>query len=275
MEDSFKDWPIGVFDSGIGGLTVVRELLQVMPHEDIIYFGDTARLPYGSKSNKLIMRYSIENSIFLNSKNVKMIVIACNTSSAVSCDYLRSFIKLPVIGVIECGALGAVRTTKNKNVGVIGTRSTVNSSAYTKAINNLDPEIRVWGLATPLLVHLVEENWVEKPVTRAILEEYLNPLLKNGIDTLILGCTHYPLLKEQIRTIIGNDISLVDSSQEVALLVLNTLKIQNILSPGKEKGKLEVFLSDMHPEYLKWASQLLRQDISATLVEPGETASVF
>lgn len=158
MDEASRNCPIGVFDSGIGGLTVVKELLRIMPFEDIIYFGDTARLPYGSKSNRLITRYSVENSIFLNSQKVKMIVIACNTASAASADYLRSFIKLPVIGVIECGALGAVRLTRNKRVGVIGTKSTVSSGAYSKTINNLDPEIKVFELATPLLVHLVEES---------------------------------------------------------------------------------------------------------------------
>jgi len=272
MDDALRCRPIGVFDSGIGGLTVVKELIQIIPHEDIVYFGDTARLPYGSKSNRLIMRYSVENSIFLNSKNVKMIVIACNTASAVSCDYLRSFIKPPVIGVIECGALGAVRVTRNKRVGIIGTRSTINSNAYTKALNNLDPEIKVFGLPTPLLVHLVEENWIENKITREILEEYLKPLLENNIDTLILGCTHYPLLKEQIQKITGSEVSLIDSSQEVALLVLNTLKIQNILSLKKERGILNIFLSDMYPEYIKWAKELLGQEISATLVEPGESS---
>lgn len=266
MDEASRNCPIGVFDSGIGGLTVVKELLKVMPFEDIIYFGDTARLPYGSKSSRLITRYSVENSIFLNSKNVKVIVIACNTASAASSDYLRSFIKLPVIGVIECGALGAVRLTKNKRVGVIGTKSTVNSGAYSKTINNLDPEIKVFELPTPLLVHLVEENWIEKDITKAILEEYLSPLLENDIDTLILGCTHYPLLKDQINAITGN-VSLVDSSQEVAILVLNTLRIQSILSTRKEPGTTNVFLSDMHPDFSKWAKEFLGKEITANLID--------
>lgn len=266
MDEVLRNCPIGVFDSGIGGLTVVKELLNIMPFEDIIYFGDTARLPYGSKSNRLITRYSVENSIFLNSQKVKMIVIACNTASAASADYLRSFIKLPVIGVIECGALGAVRLTRNKRVGVIGTKSTVNSGAYTKTINNLDPEIKVFELSTPLLVHLVEENWIEKDITKAILEEYLEPLLGNDIDTLILGCTHYPLLKEQIHAITGK-ISLVDSSKEVAHLVLNTQKIQNILSDRKEPGTTNVYLSDMHPEFSKWAKAFLGKEITANLID--------
>ena len=266
MDEAFKNCPIGVFDSGIGGLTVVKELFKIMPFEDIIYFGDTARLPYGSKSNRLITRFSVENSIFLNSKNVKMIVIACNTASAASSDYLQSFIKLPVIGVIECGALGAVRLTRNKRVGVIGTKSTIKSGAYSKTINNLDPEIKVFELPTPLLVHLVEENWIEKDITKAILEEYLKPLLENDIDTLILGCTHYPLLKEQIHAITGK-ISLVDSSKEIALLVLNTLKIKNILSTRKEPGTTNIFLSDMNPEFSKWAKEFLGKEITANLID--------
>jgi glutamate racemase len=266
MDEAQRDCPIGVFDSGIGGLTVVKELLKIMPFEDIVYFGDTARLPYGSKSNKLITRYSVENSIFLNSKNVKMIVIACNTASAASADYLRSFIKLPVIGVIECGALGAVRLTRNKRVGVIGTKSTINSGAYSKTINNFDPEIKVFEVPTPLLVHLVEEKWTEKDITKAILEEYLNPLLENDIDTLILGCTHYPLLKEQIHAI-ADKISLVDSSQEIALLALNTLKIQNILSTKKEPGATHVFLSDIHPEFSTWSKEFLGKEITAHLID--------
>jgi glutamate racemase len=269
MNEALGNCPIGVFDSGIGGLTVVKELLKIMPYEDIIYFGDTARLPYGSKSNRLITRYSIENSIFLNSKNVKMIVIACNTASAASADYLRRFIKLPVIGVIECGAAAAVKLTKNKRVGVIGTKSTINSGAYSKTIHNLDPEIKVFELPTPLLVHLVEENWIEKDITKVILEEYLRPLLENDIDTLILGCTHYPLLKKQIHDVTGK-ISLIDSSQEVALLVLNTLKMQDILSTRKEPGTTNVFLSDMHPEFSKWAKEFLGKEITADLINIEE-----
>jgi len=266
MDEIYKNCPIGVFDSGIGGLTVVKELIKMLPFEDIVYFGDTARLPYGSKSNRLITRYSLENSIFLSSKNVKMIVIACNTASSASSNYLRSFIKLPVIGVIECGALGAVQLTKNKRVGVIGTKSTINSGAYSKTINKIDPEIKVFELSTPLLVHLVEENWIEKEITKTILEEYLRPIIKNDIDTLILGCTHYPLLKEKIHNVAGK-ISLIDSSQEVALLVLNTLKMQNILSTRNEPGTTTIYLSDMYPEFSKWAKKFLGKEIIAHLID--------
>ena len=258
--------PIGVFDSGIGGLTVVKEMLRIMPFEDIIYFGDTARLPYGSKSNRLLIQYSIENSIFLKSRDVKMIVIACNTASAASADYLRSFINIPVIGVIECGALGAVRATRNKRVGVIGTKSTINSHAYSKTINSLDSSIEVFELATPLLVHLVEENWIEKDITINILEEYLQPLVKNEIDTLVLGCTHYPLLRKQIHGVIEN-IILVDSADEVAIFVNDTLRVQCILTDRKEPGTTKVFLSDVHPEVSKWMKEFLGKDISADLID--------
>jgi glutamate racemase len=274
MNELLMNYPIGVFDSGIGGLTVVKELIKTLPMEDIIYYGDTARLPYGSKSNKLITRYSVENSIFLHSKNVKMIVIACNTASAASADYLRSFIKLPIIGVIECGALGAIRMTQKKRVGVIGTKSTINCKAYSKSINNLDPEIKVFELATPLLVHLVEEGWIEKRITGEILREYLEPLLENDIDTLILGCTHYPMLREQILAVTG-EIALVDSSKEIALLVMNMLKIQNILSTQNEPGKIDVYFSDMHPEFAKWSKELLGKEIEANLMDMTQHGFFF
>lgn len=269
MNELSRNCPIGVFDSGIGGLTVVKEMLKIMPYEDIVYFGDTARVPYGSKSDRLIIRYSIENSIFLNSNHAKINVIACNTASAASADYLRSFIKMPVIGVIECGALGAVRVTMNKRVGVIGTKSTINSRAYSKTIKNLDPSIKVFELATPLLVPIVEENWINKDITKNILEEYIEPLIENDIDTLILGCTHYPLLREQIHGITEN-VFLVDSAEEVALLVRNTLRIQNILSGRKEPGTTKVFLSDMHPENSKWVKEFLGKDVTADLIDIEE-----
>jgi glutamate racemase len=265
VNDSMRNYSIGVFDSGIGGLTVVKELVNIMPSENIIYFGDTARLPYGSKSNTLIKRFSLENAIFLNTKNVKIIVIACNTASAASAEYLRSFIKVPVIGVIECGASSAVRTTKNKRIGVIGTKSTIRSGAYTNAIRNLDCEIEVFESPTPLLVHLVEEDWVEKDITKSILKEYLEPLLKHDIDTLVLGCTHYPILRKQIQTL-ADKVKLIDSSREVAQLSHGTLKMQNILIDSKKQGVVNVFLSDMHPDFLKWSKELLGMEINANLI---------
>jgi len=266
LVNEFQNCPIGVFDSGIGGLTVVKELKEILPNEDIVYFGDTARLPYGSKSNRLVTQYSIENAIFLNSKNVKTIVIACNTASAASSVFLRNFIKIPVIGVIECGAAVAVKLSANKRVGVIGTKSTIRSGAYSSTIKNLDKEMQVFELPTPLLVHLVEENWVEKKITGDILEEYLRPLLENNIDTLILGCTHYPLLKKRINEAAAG-VTLVDSSQEIARLVKDTLANLNILSDRKELGNTCVYLSDAHPEFSKWSKDLLGKEMSADLMD--------
>jgi glutamate racemase len=258
--ETSKNSPIGVFDSGIGGLTVVKEIIKILPSEDIVHFGDTARLPYGSKSENIINKFSVENTVFLNSKNAKIIVIACNTASAVSLDYLRSFIKLPVIGVIESGAHGAIRVSRKKRVGVIGTKTTIKSGAYSKAIKRLDPDTEVFEVPTPLLVHLVEENWIEKDVTKAILIEYLSPLLDNDIDTLVLGCTHYPFLAERIREITKN-ISLIDAAEETALMVSNMLKSNNIISNKKNPATVNVYLSDMHPDLSSWANDFMGKDV--------------
>lgn len=266
MNSASNGSPIGVFDSGIGGLSVVRELQRLMPYEDIVYFGDTARLPYGSKSDRLITRYSLENAIFLNSRRAKIIVIACNTASAASAGFLQGFIKLPVVGVVECGASAAAAVTKNKRVGVIGTRSTVRSGAYSTTINRINPAIRVFEVATPLLVHLVEENWVEKDITRAILKEYLDPLLEKEVDTLILGCTHYPLLWEAINVVTGG-ITLVDSSKEVALHVLKTMAKYGILSNSEEPSTTIVYLSDENTEFSKWSKKVLGKEVIPNIVD--------
>ncbi len=260
--------PIGVFDSGIGGLTVVGGIGKIMPNEDVIYFGDTARLPYGSKSVSTIMRYSVENTVFLSSKGIKAVVVACNTASAIAIDYLRSFMKLPAVGVIEGGALGAVRATKNKKVGVIGTKATIKSNAYSNAISSMDPSIEVYQVATPLLVHLVEENWIDKSVTKSIINEYLGQIIKEGIDTLVLGCTHYPYLCEQIAEI-APSVTMVDSTRETALLLLNTLKIQNMLSNQDKNGEMTVFLSDDHPDFSTWAKDFIGRAVPYSLATPG------
>ncbi|MCB2167352.1 MAG: glutamate racemase [Deltaproteobacteria bacterium] len=251
--------PVGVFDSGIGGLTVVKELQKFLPNENIVYFGDTARLPYGSKSKRLVTKYSLENTIFLNSKNVKIVVIACNTASAASADFLKQFIKIPVIGVIEAGALLAAKYSKNKKVGVIGTKSTVKSRAYSKYINKLDPTIKVYEQSTPLLVHIVEENWINKNITKSILKEYIDPLIKLGIDTLILGCTHYPLLANSIKEC-TKSITLVDSSTAIATIVQNTLEGKKILSNRKTKGYTHIYLSDLTPEISIWMNDFLGEN---------------
>ena len=243
MRELLSNCPIGVFDSGIGGLTVVKEITTVMPYENIIYLGDTARLPYGSKSEKAIQKMSLENAIFLQSKNVKAIVIACNTASAVSLDYLKNNIELPVIGVVTSGSLAAVRATRNGKVGVIGTKATIRSKAYSRAVKKIDPNIEVYEVATPLLVHLVEENWVDKSITKDILQEYLSPLIDMDIDTLVLGCTHYPLLDKQINMLIG-DIELVDSATETAHSVLSSLKSEDLLTNKRSSADIDIYFSD-------------------------------
>ena len=235
---------IGIFDSGIGGLTVLKEINSLLQNEDILYLGDTARLPYGSKTVNAIKEFSLENSKFLISKNVKIIVIACNTASAVSLEYLKSMLDILIVGVVESGALAAARVTSNNKIGVIGTKTTIKSQAYSKAIKKDNPNINVYEVATPLLVHLVEENWINKAVTKEILLEYLNPLFDKNIDTLVLGCTHYPFLSKKILEI-NPQIKLVDSAFNTAINVKNILKKKCLLTEDKKKGNSEIFLTDI------------------------------
>lgn len=219
---------IGIFDSGVGGLTVYREIARQLAKEEFIYLGDTGRVPYGTKSPSTVLRYAQEAATFLVSHRVKMIVVACNTASAVALADLEERFRLPVVGVIEPGARKAAAVTKNRRVGVIGTEGTIKSGAYTRAIHALDPHIEVIATACPLFVPLVEEGWAEHPVTRLIAQEYLAPLLGQGIDTLVLGCTHYPLLKPTLRAILGEQVTLVDSAAETAKSVRAVLHKDNL-----------------------------------------------
>jgi glutamate racemase len=208
--------PIGVFDSGIGGLTVVKELMRQLPGEDIVYLGDTARLPYGTKSAATIIRFTLDNILFLLKQNVKLIIIACNTASSLALDAVRKHFRIPIIGVIQPGASQAAKVTKTRCIGVIGTRATIKSKAYERQIKSINPKIKVISGACPLFVPLVEEGWFSHSATTIIARNYLQPLIKNNnIDTLILGCTHYPLLKAIIRKVLGRDIRLVDSAKQV------------------------------------------------------------
>jgi len=257
---------IGVFDSGIGGLSVVREIIRELPCENIVYYGDTARLPYGSKTPTTIREFALQNAVFLNSRHVKAIVIACSTASSIATEYLRNFMKLPVIGVIEGGARGAVAATHNKRVGVIGTKTTIRSHAFADAIAKLDPGIEVLEAATPLLVHLVEENWIEKDVTCEILCEYLDPLLKAGIDTLVLGCTHYPYLVERLREIAPNT-TLVNAAVETAGDVRRALEKRDLLRVEEPVPRLDIYLSDLHPDAEYLAELFLGRKVAIKLPE--------
>jgi glutamate racemase len=215
---------IGVFDSGVGGLTVFKEIAELLPGEELVYLGDTARVPYGTKSPPTVLRYALEAAAFLSDQRVKMLVVACNTASSVALTELEERFSLPVIGVIEPGARKAAALTRSRRVGVIGTEGTIRSGAYTRAIQAIDPAIEVFSMACPLFVPLVEEGWVDHPVTHLTAREYLTPLLHQGIDTLVLGCTHYPLLKGTLRAVLGAGVQLVDSAQETAALVSHLLR---------------------------------------------------
>lgn len=210
---------IGVFDSGVGGLTVLKEIMRQLPGEELVYLGDTARVPYGTKSPRTVLRYALEAADFLIERRVKMLVVACNTASSVALPALEERCSLPVIGVIQPGARRAAALTRNRRVGVIGTEGTIASGAYTRAIQALDPQIEVFTAACPLFVPLAEEGWAEHPVAQLAARDYLAPLIALGVDTLVLGCTHYPLLKNTLRAVLGDGVELVDSAEETARLV--------------------------------------------------------
>lgn len=252
---------VGIFDSGIGGLTVVKESIRLLPDENIIYLGDTARVPYGTKSSKTVIRYAESNARFLISMGIKVLVIACNTASAYSLETLRGSADLPVIGVIEPGARKAVKTTKTGTIGVIGTPSTIKSGAYIKEIKNLDGNIEVISKACPLFVPLAEEGWHEGPIARAIAEEYLRDFKSGKTDTLILGCTHYPLLKNTIKSVLGESITLIDSAEETAMEIMKTLKENNIIRTEKTAAKKEFYLTDNSESFLNTANRFLGKDI--------------
>ena len=227
--------PIGVFDSGSGGLTVVRELLRVLPAESVLYFGDTARVPYGNKSRETIVKFSTESILFLLHHEVKLVVIACNTVASIALPFLERSFNVPMIGVIEPGVQAAVSATRNKRIGVIGTSATVASSAYERLIRRVDPTIRVTSVSCPLFVPIVEEGWVNRPVARAVAQQYLVPLRRARVDTLILGCTHYPLLKPMLRRVLGPKIQLIDSAAQVALhakVILQHRHLANLKANG-------------------------------------------
>ena len=208
--------PIGVFDSGLGGLTVAHAIMRQLPSESLVYFGDTARVPYGPKSPETVRRYSREISAFLLEQGVKAIVVACNTATAHALPALREELDVPIIGVVEPGARAAVRATRSGHIGVIGTAGTIRSQAYVRAIRAEAPDAHVTALACPLFVPLVEEGWTNHEAAHLIAEEYLRPLVEDQIDTLVLGCTHYPLLKPLIGEIVGRSVRLIDSAEETA-----------------------------------------------------------
>ena len=249
--------PIGVFDSGIGGLTVTAALRCLLPAENIFYLGDTARVPYGGKSRQTIERYSTEITGLLLAEQSKIIVVACNTASALAIPRLEEMLKVPVIGVITPGAKAAVEATRNGHVGVIGTRATIYSGAYERAIHAINPEIRVTSQPCPMLVPLIEEGWLDDPVTDLVIRRYLEKLMRAGIDTLVLGCTHYPLLSEALKKFAGPGIKLVDSAHNCALAVKKLLHGESLAAPSRNLGKLQVALTDPSSSFLRVAEEAL------------------
>ena len=259
-----RESAIGLFDSGIGGLTVLHEIIEVLPKENTVYLGDTARAPYGTKSVETVLRYSFENTEFLVEKDVKLVVVACNTSTAIALDRLKERLELPVIGVIEPGVRQALAKTKKKKVGVIGTEATIQSGAYTKALKAKDSKIEVYSRACPLVVPLVEEGWTDNAVVEMTVTAYLGSLKQSGIDTLILGCTHYPLLKNAIRKFLGAGVALVDSAEEIAKEVSSVLKKKS-LARKTGKGSHSFFVTDAPDRFVKVGRRFLGEKVESAV----------
>lgn len=264
--DMKKTAPIGVFDSGVGGLTVAREIMRNLPKEDIVYFGDTARVPYGSKSKDNIIRYSRQIIKFLQTKGVKAIVIACNTASALALDTVKEEFDIPIIGVVEPGAKAALQVTENKKVGVIGTEATVKSSMYEKIIRGIDSEVSVIAKACPLFVPLVEEGFKKHQVTDEIIDYYLADFRESDIDALILGCTHYPLLRSKIREYVGEGITLVNPAYETAMDLKRILEEMDMENPdlAGDHGSYSFYVSDAADKFKQFANSILPYDIETT-----------
>jgi glutamate racemase len=257
-----KEKPIGVFDSGIGGLTVVKRVASTLPKENIVYFGDTARVPYGSKSNSTVIEYALQDAKFLINKNVKAIVVACNTVSSVALNELRNNFNVPIIGMIEPGSKSATAETKNGRIGVIGTRATINNKAYSKEINKIEPKIKVFEKACPLFVPLAEEGWVKHKATYNIAEEYLKELRDLKIDTLVLGCTHYPILTEVIQEVIGENVKLIDSGIASAEVVNKELDRIDLHTNKFSNGNQDFFVSDIPVKFKEVAELFLGKEVN-------------
>ncbi len=245
-----SDAPIGVFDSGLGGLTVAHAIMRQLPSESLVYFGDTARVPYGPKSPDTVRRYSQEIASFLIEQGVKAIVVACNTATAHALPTLRQTLDVPVIGVVEPGARAAVRASRSGRIGVIATAGTIKSNAYVRAIESESPGAHITARACPLFVPLVEEGWIDHEATRAIAREYLAPFMHDEVDTLVLGCTHYPLLKLLIADIVGPAVRLIDSAEETAADTRRMLTDQSLHAAGTDAGRYRFIASDDQAQFL-------------------------
>jgi len=260
--------PIGVFDSGIGGLTVVKALRDLLPNENIFYLGDTARVPYGPKSPETVQRYAVELAGMLMGRNAKVLVVACNTVSSVALPLLTQKFSVPVIGVIEPGARAALQVTRNRHIGVIGTRATIRSGAYERALRAADNNVRVSSRPCPLLVPLIEEGLLDDDVTDRVIMRYLEPMLADGIDTLVLGCTHYPLLTGAIARALNRQIRLVDSAKNCARAVEETLDRESLRAESPNRGELRVALTDAADNFLNVARDALQLHFGEIELQP-------
>lgn len=262
-----KNAPIGVFDSGVGGLTVAREIMRQIPNERIVYFGDTARVPYGSKSKDNIIKFSRQIIRFLQTENVKAIVIACNTASALALDEMQYEFDLPILGVVKPGAKVAVETTVNKRIGLIGTEANIRSGVYTRYIKSLDDEAKVFEKACPLFVPLVEEGWLHDDITLQVASRYLEELKEKDIDTLIMGCTHYPLIRSTIRKVMGDKVNLVNPAYETAIELKNLLERDNLANKcdvDSPSSMYRFYVSDAEEKFKLFANSILPFDITMT-----------
>jgi glutamate racemase len=252
-----KTSPIGIFDSGIGGLTVAKRIISMLPNENIIYFGDTARVPYGTKSNDTVIEYSLQDAQFLINRNVKLIIVACNTASSVAISKLKEKFDIPIIGMIEPGAHLAINSTKNGKVGVIGTNSTISNKAYSNELKRLNENLEIIEKPCPLFVPVAEEGWLDHAATKLIAEEYLQDLVDFGVDTVILGCTHYPLLSEVIQNVMGNDVTLIDSGYAASLNVETYLNGRGVRNDSNQLGTHHFYVSDLPDKFRSVAERFL------------------
>lgn len=255
---------IGIFDSGVGGLTVVQQLMAALPHEHLVYLGDTARTPYGTKSAAVVTRYTLENAQFLLDQGVKLLVVACNTMSAVALEALRRSTDVPVVGVIEPGARAAVAVTRNRKVGVIGTEGTIASGSYTRALRALDPGLEIYTRACPLFVALAEEGWVDNAIAEQAAAMYLASLRQSRIDALVLGCTHYPLLARTIAAYLGPEVQLVDSATETAREVAAILAARGLAAPPGP-GSTSFFVTDVPERFIRIGSRFLGSAVDSAV----------
>lgn len=256
-----KTAPIGIFDSGIGGLTVAKRIISILPNENIVYFGDTARVPYGSKSNETVIEYSQQDARFLANKNVKLIIVACNTASSIAIKQLKENFDIPIIGMINPGTDLAIQSTKNRRIGIIGTSATINNKAYSTALKRKKSDLEIIEKPCPLFVPIAEEGWLDHEATRLIAKEYLQELKEFGVDTLILGCTHYPLLSKTIQEIMGDDVALIDSGYAASLEVENYLNGRGVRNDSNQQGTYHFYVSDLPAKFKVVAERFLGTEI--------------